>query len=362
MDFNNIRTREDIFNMGITASVLVSMSSQLTDMDRNNIRNNMGDIWIPYTYGKDSVTIEVLKMPFYSFLLSYGDQGDIQGVKKYCSHSIDILNRNYNIYIGQLFISRYGKDDPISKIISLFIYDRTYYKIHDDIIHYNTTRGDRYKIIPRGYNSIENLSEYMPRRTIECVNGDIILKTGFCYFYNCVPLAYYEEYEDVIDIIDLDGNFHQLILDDGIVISGFEDLSSVFTIRNDSIMDVYDIYRLLKLGMNPNTLIRKYGFNYKVVGFLDTIDSIVVWQASTIVTYKDGHINVEIGNDRSTNIIEHRDNMYSIDYQGRTVAYMKDGYINFLPIEYNFPMDIDGYSIIIDDNDNLVRIVGTNAM
>lgn len=356
MDFSSITSRDDIFKMGITASMLVSLSNTLTDEDRENIRINMGDIWIPYTHGEDSVTLDVLKMPFYNFLILYGDQGDIQGVKKYCSHNIDILNRDYNVLIGKMFISRYGADDPISKIVKLFIYDRTYYKIDDyGVIHYNTTRGERYKLIPRVDDSIKLISSYNPRRTRRCANGDIILKTGFAFFYNCVPLIYYEEYDDLIHIMDIDGTLHELLLDEnGIIMSGYEDLPMQYRLRNDSIMDVYDIYRLLKLGMKGDILIRDYGMNYRVIRFLESIDSIVVWQGHTIVTYKNGYINKDVGTD---SIIHFDEYSYSIDYDNRTIGYVYENFINFDPITYNEPMHINGYGVIINDEDN-VQIIG----
>lgn len=354
MDFKNIRTREDIFKYSITGSMILSIKDEITDEDRYLIERNMGSVWLPYTYGNDSVTRSVLQMPFYSFLLSYGDQGDIQGVKKYCSHRIDILNRDYNVYVGKLFISRYGKEDPISKIISRFIYDNTYYKIDaEGIIHYNTTRGERYRIKPGINDNIDLLSHYNPRRVIECANGDRILKTGFCYFYNCVPLACYEEYDDTITIMDIDGQYHELLIDNGIVVEGYENLSNEFRIQNDSIIDVYDIYRLLKLGIKANVLIRDYGFNYKVVGFLDTISTINVWQSNTCIVYKNSYINREIGIENGTIIIEEEDGTYCVDYMGKTIAYIYGGYINFDPIEYNTIMDLDGYAILVDSDDNI---------
>lgn len=348
MDFSLIVTRDDIFKYRITASFLISISSQITDEDREIIRNNMGEIWIPYTYGRDSVTSKVSKMPFYNFLMLYGDQGDIQGVKKYCSQHIDILNRTYNNYIGKLFISRYGTNDPISKVIKMFIYDNTQYKIEDNIIYYNTTRGEKYVITPMVLDNVELISQYMPRRTIKCNNGDIILKTGFCFFYNCVPLGYYEEYPDSIDIIDTEGNFHNLILENGIVTSGYENLPAVFRVRNHSIMDVYDIYRLIKLGMNCNTLIRDYGFDYRVVSYLDTILGIEVCKSGFIIKYKNGTINTEIDMMDITTIIETDDGMYSITYKGKTVMYVFHDFVNFIPITYDKVMDIDGYAIIFE--------------
>lgn len=359
MDFTTIISRDDIFKRGITASLIINIHEKLTDHDREAIENNMGSIWIPYTYGQDSVNIDVLTMPFYNFLMTYGDQGDIQGTKKYCSHNIDILNRDYNVLIGEMFISRYGKKDPISKIIQMFIYDVSYYNIdRDDVIHYNTIRGERYRILPKVDDSIQLLSHYKPRRTILCNNGDVILKTGFCFFYNCVPIIYYDDNEDGIDIKDINGDMHTLIVNNGIIISGYENLPSQYRIRNNSIMDVYDIYKLLKLGMNGDDLVRVYGFDYKVVYFLETITSIVVWKAGTIVTYSNGHVNYDID---AENVIQQDEldptNM-SIDYDGKTIAFTYQGYINFEPIKYNKIMDINGYGILIDDENN-TSIVGS---
>lgn len=358
MDIKKIKTRDDIFKYGITASMLISISNDITEDMRNHIQDHMGEIWLPYTYGRDSVTRDVIRMPFYNFLMLYGDQGDIQGVKKYCSHNIDILNRDYNIYVGELFINIYGKDDPISKIITMFIYDRTYYKIDNGVIYYNTSRGERYQITPRVKENIRINSQYIPRRTIQCSNGDIILKTGFCFFYNCVPLAYYEEYEDIIHIIDLDGNFHTLVFDENdMIVSGFENLSAEFRIRNDSIMDVYDIYRLIKLGMDTRSLIRDYGFNYRVIALLDKIDRIEVWQAATFIIYKDGYVNMEAGMDSVSTRINNLDGSYSVDYDGRTAIFVYQDFINFIPIKYDSIMDIDGYAVKFNKN-NFERIIG----
>lgn len=358
MDFTTIISRDDIFKRGITASLIIRLHAELTDEDRQNIENNMGSIWLPYTYGQDSVNMDVLSMPFYNFLMTYGDQGDIQGTKKYCSHNLEVLARDYNVLVGEMFISQYGKNDPISKLIAMFIYDVSYYKIDsDNVLHYNTTRGERYIIKPYSNYPIGLLSHYKPRRTLSCNNGDVILKTGLCFFYNCVPLILYDEYDGGAEIIDINGDMHTLIIDDGVVVLGYENLPQQYRIRNNSIMDVYDIYKLIKLGMNPDTLVRVYGFNYKVVYFLDSISSIEVWKASITIRYKNGHVNTD---NESWNVVQQDENdpsNSSIDYNGKTIAFTYQGFINFIPIRYNKVMHINEYGITIDD-DNNISILG----
>jgi len=348
MDFIRIRTRDDIFTQKITASLMISLSSTLTSNQKNIIKTNMGDVWYTYASGHDSVTTEVLHMGFYEFLTVYGIAGDIQGVKKYCSHHVDILLKDYNKHIGELFIRRYGESDPISQVLSNYIHDKTYISSKNGVYQYNTTRGERYVL---DHDGVSLVSKYRPRRWIECKNGDKILKSGYVFWYNCLPMTGIEYDIDKIYFKDFNDTEHILILDDdGIIVSGYENLPSLYKIQNHSVMDVYDIYRLLKLGVSPDILIRDINMDYRVINTIESILTIEVWNSYTRVIYKNGNDNIQL----EVASIDYGDEKHAsiLDYDGKSIIFSYNDLANFIPIRYNIPMILNGYMVeFVSDGD-----------